>query len=74
MILIGKDGEKKLENRPPDSLDLKEFFSAIDQMPQAEKELAAPAEPEPVPVAPAAPAKGSKPAKPGSKAPKPLED
>ena len=75
VILIGKDGEKKLEKTvPPDSLDLKEFFSAIDQMPQAEKELAAPAEPEPVPAAPAAPAKGSKPAKPGSKAPKPLED
>lgn len=76
VILIGKDGEKKL-NRTPDSLDLKEFFSAIDQMPQAEKELAAPAEPEPVPAAPAAPAKGSKPAKPakpGSKTPKPLED
>ncbi|MBN7735638.1 DUF4174 domain-containing protein, partial [Klebsiella pneumoniae] len=55
VILIGKDGEKKLEKTvPPDSLDLKEFFSAIDQMPQAEKELAAPAEPEPVPAAPAA--------------------
>ena len=75
VILVGKDGEKKLEKTvPPDSLDLKEFFSAIDQMPQAEKELAAPAEPEPVPAAPAAPAKGSKPAKPGSKSPKPLED
>jgi len=75
VILIGKDGEKKLEKTvPPDSLDLKEFFSAIDQMPQAEKELAAPAEPEPVPAAPAAAAKGTKPAKPGNKAPKPLED
>jgi hypothetical protein len=44
---------------PPDTLSLADFFSAIDQMPQAEKELAAPAEPEP-----AAPAAG----KPGAKA------
>jgi hypothetical protein len=45
---------------PPDTLDLKEFFSAIDQMPMAEKETAA--APEPEPAAPA-PAKGAKPAK-----------
>ena len=53
VILIGKDGEKKLEKTvPPDTLDLKEFFSAIDQMPMAEKEAAAPtapAAPEPAP-------------------------
>ena len=62
VILVGKDGEKKVEKTvPPDPLDLKEFFSAIDQMPMAEKELAAPAEPEP---AAAAPAKGGKPVKP----------
>ncbi|TKJ75361.1 tyrosyl-trna synthetase [Pseudomonas sp. CFBP13509] len=61
VILVGKDGEKKVEKTvPPDTLDLKEFFSAIDQMPMAEKETAA--APEPEPVAPA-PAKGAKPAK-----------
>ena len=61
VILVGKDGEKKVEKTvPPDTLDLKEFFSAIDQMPMAEKETVA--APEPEPVAPA-PAKGAKPAK-----------
>ena len=51
VILIGKDGEKKLEQTvPPDTLDLKAFFSAIDQMPMAEKEAAAPAAPEPAPA------------------------
>ena len=77
VILVGKDGEKKLEKTvPPDSLDLKEFFSAIDQMPMAEKEAAAVAEPEPAaPAAPAAPAKGAKPGKPVSKsAPQQLDD
>jgi len=70
---VGKDGEKKVEKTvPPDTLDLKEFFSTIDQMPMAEKEAAAAAEPEP---APPAPAKGAKPAKPGSKpAPQQLDD
>ncbi|MBO0493747.1 DUF4174 domain-containing protein [Pseudomonas sp. Marseille-Q1929] len=73
VILVGKDGEKKLEKTvPPDTLDLKEFFSTIDQMPMAEKETAAAAEPEP--AAPA-PAKGAKPAKAGSKpAPQQLDD
>ncbi len=73
VILVGKDGDKKLEkNVPPDTLDLKEFFSTIDQMPMAEKETAA--APEPAPVEPA-PAKGAKPAKPGSKpAPQQLDD
>ncbi len=38
VILIGKDGDKKLEKTvQPDTLDLKEFFSTIDQMPMAEK-------------------------------------
>ena len=51
VILIGKDGEKKLEKTvPPDNLDLKDFFGAIDQMPMAEKEAAAPAAPEPAPA------------------------
>lgn len=63
VILVGKDGEKKVEKTvPPDPLDLNAFFSAIDQMPAAEKETAAPAEPEPA----AAPA-----AKPGAKVGKP---
>ncbi|NWE23932.1 DUF4174 domain-containing protein, partial [Pseudomonas sp. P7548] len=79
VILVGKDGEKKVEKTvPPDTLDLKEFFSAIDQMPQAEKDLAAPAEPEPAAAPPAKGAKPAKPAKPekaGSKpAPQPLDD
>ena len=73
VVLVGKDGEKKLEKTvPPDTLDLKEFFTTIDQMPMAEKEAAAAAEPEP--AAPA-PAKGAKPVKPGSKpAPQQLDD
>ncbi|NWA84405.1 DUF4174 domain-containing protein [Pseudomonas sp. D2002] len=76
VILVGKDGEKKLEKTvPPDTLDLKEFFSAIDQMPMAEKELAAPAEPEPAAAAPAKGAKAAKPAKANSKAAaQPLDD
>jgi hypothetical protein len=66
VILVGKDGEKKVEKTvPPDTLDLAEFFAAVDKMPMAEKEAAAPAEPEP-----AAPAAG----KPGKHAPQPLED
>ncbi|QOQ78045.1 DUF4174 domain-containing protein [Pseudomonas poae] len=76
VILVGKDGEKKLEKTvPPDTLDLKEFFSAIDQMPMAEKELAAPAEPEPAAAAPAKGTKAAKPAKANSKAaPAQLDD
>lgn len=77
VILVGKDGEKKLEKTvPPDTLDLKAFFSAIDQMPMAEKEAAAPAEPEPA----AAPAQkqgakaGAKPGKPAKHAAQPLDD
>ena len=75
VILVGKDGEKKVEKTvPPDTLNLSEFFSAIDQMPMAEKEAAA-AEPEPVAPAPGKNAKPAKPAKPGSKpAPQPLDD
>ncbi len=64
VILIGKDGEKKLEKTvPPDNLDLKDFFGAIDQMPMAEKEAAAPAAPEPAPAKnPAKAGKATKPA------------
>jgi hypothetical protein len=61
VILVGKDGEKKLEKTvPPDTLNLADFFSAIDQMPQAEKELAAPAEPEPAAPKAAKPGKAVK--------------
>lgn len=75
VILVGKDGEKKVEKTvPPDTLDLKEFFSAIDAMPMAEKATAAPAEPEPAAAAPAskAGAKAGKPAK--HAAPQQLDD
>lgn len=66
VILVGKDGEKKLEQS--DAVDLKAIFSTIDQMPMAEKEAAAavvstPA-PEPVPAKGAKPGKPAKPAKP----------
>ena len=74
VILVGKDGEKKVEKTvPPDTLDLAAFFSAIDQMPMAEKQTAAPAEPEPA-AAPAA-KPGAKAGKPGKHAaPQPLDD
>lgn len=69
VILIGKDGEKKVEKTsPPDTIELKEFFSTIDQMPQAEKDTAAPTPPEP--AAPAA--KAAKPGK-ASKQPAPAQ-
>lgn len=61
IILVGKDGEKKLEQAEP--ISLKEIFSTIDAMPMAEKEAAAAPPP---PVTEATPAKGAKakPAKP----------
>jgi hypothetical protein len=45
VILVGKDGEKKLDHKG--AIDPKEIFSTIDQMPMAEKEAAAPATPAP---------------------------
>lgn len=63
VILVGKDGEKKLTHNGP--IELKEVFATVDQMPMAEKEAAA------VPVAPAAEPKaapGGKPGKPGKAA------
>jgi hypothetical protein len=39
VILVGKDGEKKIDHSGP--IDPKEIFSTIDQMPMAEKEAAA---------------------------------
>lgn len=74
VILVGKDGEKKLEHAG--AIELKEIFDTVDKLPAAEKEATPPAPP-PVPeVAPAKDAKdakGTKSAK-ATKAPKPLED
>ncbi|MHC8319600.1 DUF4174 domain-containing protein [Pseudomonas sp. GB2N2] len=74
VILVGKDGEKKLEQS--DTVDLKAIFSAIDQMPMAEKEAAAPTVAAPaaevVPAKDAKGAKGAKPVKPAKPA-KPAE-
>ena len=66
VILVGKDGEKKLEQS--DAIKLDEIFSAVDQLPATEKEftatVAAPvAEAEPAAKG-AKPGKNSKPAKP----------
>ncbi|MDR9752598.1 DUF4174 domain-containing protein [Pseudomonas sp. SZMC_28357] len=68
VILVGKDGEKKLEKIG--AVELQEVFSTIDAMPMAEKEAAAAAAPEPTPEA--APAKGGKDAK-GSHPSKPAK-
>lgn len=68
VILVGKDGEKKIEKSG--TVDPKEIFATIDQMPMREQEAAAPA-PEP----PAKPAPAEKAAKPGKAAPgKTLDD
>lgn len=70
-ILVGKDGEKKIDKSGP--VDLKDIFSTIDQMPMREKESSAPAvSPAPAAAAPDAPAaQSAKPAKAakGAKAP-----
>lgn len=71
IILIGKDGEKKLEQS--DAVELKEIFNTVDQLPTAEKEATVPV---PAPVAEVAPAKGAKgtkgkPAKPAKPAEQP---
>jgi hypothetical protein len=75
VILVGKDGEKKLEHSG--AIELKDIFEAVDKLPPAEKEAAAPTPPsEPAP-APVKDAKGAKPAKAGkapAAAPKPLDD
>jgi len=56
VILVGKDGEKKLEHSGP--IELKEIFSTVDQLPVAEKEAVAPT---PAPAPEAKPAgKGAK--------------
>jgi ABC-type sugar transport system substrate-binding protein len=64
VILVGKDGEKKLEQS--DAIKLEEIFSAVDQLPAAEKEATATVA---APVAEAEPAvKGTKGTKPGKPA------
>ncbi|WP_047303739.1 DUF4174 domain-containing protein [Pseudomonas fluorescens] len=70
VILVGKDGEKKLEHSG--AIELKEVFSAVDQLPAAEKQAAAPA-PAPEPEAKPASAKAGKAVKPAA-APKALDD
>jgi hypothetical protein len=73
IILVGKDGAKKLEHSG--AIELKDVFDTVDKLPATEKAAAAPAPP---PAPEAAPAKGAKGTKPGqaskSGAPKPLED
>ena len=66
VILVGKDGEKKMTHNGP--IDPKDIFSTIDQMPMAEKEAAAAAPPAPV-AEPKAATQSGKPAKPGKAAP-----
>lgn len=73
VILVGKDGEKKIDQTGP--IEPKEIFSTIDQLPAAEKEAVPPV----VAVPEAAPAKGGKATKTGKAAKpagpaKPLED
>lgn len=71
VILVGKDGEKKLEQTGP--IGIKELFSAVDQLPAQEKTATAPA----VPVAPepeAKPGKADKGGKTVKGAAKALED
>ncbi|MHC8287762.1 DUF4174 domain-containing protein [Pseudomonas sp. XS1P51] len=63
VILVGKDGEKKLDQSGP--IELKEIFSTIDQLPATEKEATVPTPP---PAAEVAPAKGAKPGKPAKPA------
>ncbi|KAA8698052.1 DUF4174 domain-containing protein [Pseudomonas syringae pv. tagetis] len=61
VILVGKDGEKKIDKTigKSESIDPKEIFATIDQMPMREKEASAPP-PEPE----AKPAPAEKPGKP----------
>ena len=70
VVLVGKDGEKKLEHLGP--IEAKAIFETIDQLPAAEKEVAPPAPP----VAETPPAKGAKASKPvkPAKPPQPLDD
>ncbi|UZE10031.1 DUF4174 domain-containing protein [Pseudomonas sp. B21-053] len=70
VILLGKDGEKKLESSGDESkaVDLKKIFDTIDALPPEEKEIAAPTPPPAAAEPAAAPAKGAKGTKPGKPA------
>lgn len=71
IILVGKDGEKKLEHSG--AIELKDIFDTVDKLPSAEQQAAAPT-PTPAPeAAPAKDVKGAKAGKPMAE-PKPLED
>jgi hypothetical protein len=71
VILVGKDGEKKIDKLGP--VGPKEIFATIDQLPPEEKNFAAPAVAAPEPEAtPAKAEKAARPAKGG--APKALDD
>lgn len=63
VILVGKDGEKKLEQSG--AIELTEIFKTVDELPATEKEVTVPT---PAPVVEVAPAKGAKGAKPGKPA------
>ncbi|KOP52222.1 DUF4174 domain-containing protein [Pseudomonas tremae] len=62
VILVGKDGEKKIDRTvgKSESIDPKEIFATIDQMPMREQEASAPP-----PQPEAKPAPAEKPEKPG---------
>ena len=51
VILLGKDGEKKLEHAGP--IEAKQLFSTVDQLPASEKELSKPAPATPAATEPA---------------------
>jgi hypothetical protein len=71
VILVGKDGEKKIDKLGP--VGPKEIFSTVDQLPAEEKNFAAPAVSAPAPEA--KPAKAEKAGKAAKGAPaKALED
>lgn len=71
VILVGKDGEKKLEHSG--AIELKELFSTIDQLPAAEKEATVPTPPSVSEVKAANAGKATKSGKPAAP-PKPLDD
>ncbi|MHC8366134.1 DUF4174 domain-containing protein [Pseudomonas sp. ZT5P21] len=66
VILVGKDGEKKIEQS--DAVDLKTIFKTVDELPSTEKEATVPTPPPVTEAAPAPGAKGSKPGKPAKPA------
>ena len=74
IILVGKDGEKKLEHSG--AIELKELFDTVDKLPETEKQATAPTPPPAPEPEPAKDAKGTKPGKATkpAAAPKPLDD